>query len=154
MITQVQHFCRENMQRLTRLGPFADHVWVVSIRNSGEPSLLFPRGAPTNLLFLAFDDIETEEKGYARFTEDQARAIVDFILAAHEKVDTAVTLVTHCEAGMSRSAAVAEFARRVAGIDFERFRRDNFPQPFYPNGWVLRCLVREWMSRLGLEVDG
>lgn len=66
-----------------------------------------------DVLTLYFDDIEEPEHGLRLISFPQAIAIVKFIKAHSEDVDT---LLIHCFAGVSRSRAVGAFAREVLDI--------------------------------------
>ena len=66
-----------------------------------------------DVLTLYFDDIEEPEHGLRLISFPQAIAIVKFIKAHAEDVDT---LLIHCFAGVSRSRAVGAFAREVLDI--------------------------------------
>ena len=70
------------------------------------------------VLTLLFDDVVREVEGAQCFTEDMARQIIDFINANRHKVDT---LLVHCYAGRSRSAAVGAFAVKLLGGDNSRY---------------------------------
>ena len=58
------------------------------------------------ILWLCFDDIETEVPGVS-FNEEHARQIID-VVTSHSGVD----IYVHCMAGLSRSQAVAHFIAR------------------------------------------
>jgi predicted protein tyrosine phosphatase len=71
------------------------------------------------------------------FTKQQADAVVKF--CNDRKAETTDdVLLLHCDAGISRSGAVAEFAAEVFGIPFDVFFRQN-PQ-IMPNPFVRRLL--------------
>ena len=93
----------------------------------------------SNVLRLAFADIETEKpviieyKSKVKdsgktllivnpFTDAQAEEVFDFIDKI-KKGKRPVTLIVHCHAGVSRSAAVGEFAVKYLGGDYEAFRK-------------------------------
>lgn len=52
---------------------------------------------------LVFDDIESKSGDLVRFSEEQAKKVVSIA------EDNAPHIVVHCEAGMSRSAAIAKW---------------------------------------------
>ena len=66
-----------------------------------------------DVLTVYFDDIEEPEHGLRLISFPQAIAIVKFIKAHSEDVDT---LLIHCFAGVSRSRAVGAFAREILDI--------------------------------------
>ena len=82
------------------------------------------------VLTLYFDDFEEPESGVRLMNEEQAEQIIAF-LKAHQNVDT---MLIHCFAGRSRSAAVGKFAAELYGL----------PEPECPyyNSWVYGMLRR------------
>jgi predicted protein tyrosine phosphatase len=143
-----------------------DRVWVVSVTNSARCPLNCFEGwddGPVPLVqdgedrvALAFDDIEPKvdaasgiELGrdgrYVYFDEAMARRVCAFVDRAHR--DDAASddlLLVNCHAGVSRSGAIADFARTVVGMDYGEFRRLN-PQ-VVPNVFVRRLLFEAWME--------
>jgi predicted protein tyrosine phosphatase len=108
----------------------------------------------SNVLRLAFADVETEkpviieykskvkESGKQLlivnpFTSVQAEEIFDFI-GKMKRGKRPVTLVVHCHAGVSRSAAVGEFAVKYLGGDYEAFRKMH--PNILPNTLVMKKL--------------
>ena len=85
------------------------------------------------MLTLYFDDIEETEHGLKLISFPQAIAIVKFIKAHAEDVDT---LLIHCFAGVSRSRAVGAFAREV--LDIPPNDEGDF------NEYVYTILHRAW----------
>ncbi len=79
-------------------------------------------------LTLIFDDIEEPETGRIQMNEFQAELIITF-LRQYEKADT---ILIHCFAGKSRSAAIGKFAAELYGL----------PEPYCPyyNTWVYQTL--------------
>ena len=139
----------EDMTAFVRSG-IPDNVRIISITDL-DADLIFQNESDRVLTF-AFDDVEpTDMSGvtsspakYRLFSRADASRIVQAIQRWHAE-DTPLSLMVNCMAGVSRSAAVCEFAYRVCGINSEIFKRDN-PIRF-PNGHVLRLLVRESNSR-------
>ena len=113
---------------------------VVSIANPGSPHPEL-RESPHRLgvLRLAFDDVEPNRRdsrgGRTPMTPGQAREILAFVEAHLERLEL---IVVHCEAGVSRSPAVAAALWRwlegTRGPFFERFR---------PNAHVYRTMCDE-----------
>lgn len=87
------------------------------------------------VLNLQFDDFEEPESGIKLMNEQQAAQIIDFLMQ-HQDTET---ILIHCFAGKSRSAAVGKFAAELYG----------FPAPEYPyyNKWVYGMLCRVYSSR-------
>ncbi len=86
------------------------------------------------LLQLAFADIEQPIPGYTLFNDDHAHDILDFVTGHWRKIET---LMIHCEAGLSRSPAVAAAILRLKRRNADEFYDD----PYIPNPWVYRVLL-------------
>lgn len=89
-----------------------------------------------DILQLRFEDSTpadgcTEQGGF--FTKNQARQIIEFIRTYHSAEQT-YHLLIHCEAGISRSAAVAVFAASECRVPLSG-------QFAFLNPWVLKVLV-------------
>ena len=83
------------------------------------------------VLFLQFDD---EESGDRAMTPQHANTIVSFVKSLDDIVDE---LIVHCEAGVSRSAAVAAaISFSINGDDAEFFKF-----PFFPNRHCYRLVL-------------
>ena len=105
----------------------------ISIQDSGSWNYGFQ--LTTNrfcrgVLTLQFDDFEEPESGVKLMNEEQAMQIIAF-LRQYQNVDT---MLIHCFAGRSRSAAVGKFAAELYGV----------PEPECPyyNTWVYGILRR------------
>lgn len=86
-----------------------------------------------DVLRLQFHDFDRPVSGYIQFDDTHANQIVDFIKKHKDFPD----LIVHCEAGISRSAAVAAaISKYVNGNDLYFF------QHYLPNAWVYGRLVR------------
>ncbi len=71
------------------------------------------------------------------------RRVCDFVLRAHRDApERRDLLLVNCHAGVSRSGAIADFARSVTGVDYDSFRRLN-PQ-VVPNAFVRSTLMAAW----------
>lgn len=92
------------------------------------------------VLFLSFDDVEDDDKFYTPISDIDALNIKDFI----EENKDVETLVVHCDAGVSRSAAVA------AAVGKYLFNDDMFifgrPR-FCPNRTVYRKVLKAFYDR-------
>lgn len=74
---------------------------------------------------------------YILFDEKMANRVVKFVdrlIASKEEI----VLVAHCDAGISRSGAVAQFAAERASLDMEDFWMEN--RQLSPNPFVKRLL--------------
>ena len=89
----------------------------------------------TKVLFLQFDDVDANDKKYKPMRPDQAQRTVDFV---KENLDAELCIV-HCDAGVSRSAAVAAaIGKFINGDDMFIFGRPRFS----PNTHVYACSFR------------
>ena len=109
------------------------HHAVISLTDPGSdvPGLP-PLESRTRWMVESFYDLDQQSiEGYARMTPEQAKRIAAFVRKMPEPV-----LLIHCEAGVSRSPAVAAaVAKFLFGDDQEWFDR------FYPNRWVYRLTL-------------
>jgi predicted protein tyrosine phosphatase len=125
---------------IERLSPHdVPHV-VVSITTTAEDVAKIP-SAPScrGVLRLSFPDLDVPlSDGPPLFCEEQAHAIWEFVLEHRPEVRR---IVLHCDAGVSRSPAVAAAIARGLGLDdaefFKRYR---------PNMRVYRTLLEVWQS--------
>lgn len=108
----------------------------ISILSPGRAqAVLHPEIDP--VLRLYFEDTTGKEgttSGPGIFSTDHAREILDFI-HHHRDKPTPYHLLVHCEAGISRSAAVAVFAASECSIPLTG-------QLAFLNPWVLSVLVK------------
>jgi predicted protein tyrosine phosphatase len=116
----------------------APHV-IISIADPGSPQpKIRPSGLCRGILRLRFHDAEPTEGFISppeikQMTQQQALAIWQFVLT--HLLDIKLVVV-HCEAGMSRSPAVAAAICRGLGGDDSRFF-----QEYQPNMLVYRLLL-------------
>jgi len=93
---------------------------------------------PLGFSDIDFDSLKNECKPYkkeAAFNKYHAKNIIEFL----DNHRPGQALAIHCEAGISRSAAVGEFAKEYLGEDGCYFHR----KIVYPNQHVLRLLRKE-----------
>lgn len=118
---------------------------IVSICNTDGSMIHWFKKQHNNVLNIDFDDstFDDEESGIFSITESQAKDIVDFF-ENNIHVDN---FIVHCEAGISRSAAVA-----VCFVDFLHINgirditlHENFS--FHPNPKVERLIHKEFSNR-------
>lgn len=136
-------------------------VWVISITDPASPPLFLEM---SNVLPLQFHDVDadrydpqaitilpsgewlqdpeaprTETPQIVPFTSEMAAAVVQFVMRAHnDPEDCSDVLVVNCMAGVSRSGAVADFARVACRVPFESFAKSN--RHIVPNPYVRRLL--------------
>jgi predicted protein tyrosine phosphatase len=98
---------------------------------------------------LHFDDITDRDnkwadqiEGMTLFNESHAKTIIDFLL---DLPDTITVLFCSCDAGISRSGAVGEFAQYLFSIEWAKFHSWN--PNILPNSYVKTLLFRELGKR-------
>ena len=92
------------------------------------------------LLQMAFPDIDLPRKGFDPFTEDQANEVLDFT-EMYWKVAEVVML--HCEAGISRSAAIGAALHKIyVGGD-----NDQYWKWYRPNARVYSEMLKAAVKR-------
>ena len=118
---------------------------IVSICNTDGSMIHWFNKPHDNVLNIDFDDstFDDEEAGIYSITEQQASQIVDFF-ENHAHVQN---FVVHCEAGISRSAAVA-----VCFVDYLHMNgardvtlHENYS--FHPDPKVERLIHKEFAKR-------
>lgn len=97
---------------------------LISISCPGDPAPL--QSGWGRILRLEFDDIDrrsmvdwykkTTGKTLRLFDENQAQTVIDFIDTLPKTIDV---LVVHCDAGVSRSAAIARFSAMKLGCPLQ-----------------------------------
>ena len=88
------------------------------------------------VLYLFFDD---EVVGDNTFSDEQAEQIIRFVDVWKSVVER---LVVHCDAGVSRSAAVCAAMKRYLGFD----NQDIFKcQQYEPNPLVYETLIQQFL---------
>jgi predicted protein tyrosine phosphatase len=91
------------------------------------------------VLRLSFVDAEDASDRFAEadlFSSEQAQQIWALVVEHHTEIER---IVVHCDAGISRSAAVAAALARRFGGDETQF----FSGKYHPNARVYRMLVEE-----------
>lgn len=91
------------------------HWAVISITQPGEKVDL--RSGWHSVLRLHFHDIDQPEDPYTLFDESHAKQIIDFVSAVNDSGQVEGILV-HCQAGISRSAAVARWIADQCELPF------------------------------------
>jgi predicted protein tyrosine phosphatase len=86
-----------------------------------------------------------KEYGHGLMTDDRANQILDFVEGIKDEVEL---IVCHCEAGVSRSSAVAAAVLRIlTGSDNEIFN----DRRYIPNRFVYRKILNAWEERKANE---
>lgn len=78
--------------------------------------------------------------GHGLFRDNQAAEIVDFVERIKERIKG---ILVHCEAGVSRSAAVAAVIELILNGSNERVFQDR---RYSPNQYVYRKLLHAWQG--------
>ena len=127
----MNHFCEPG---ITEYPKYSDTYAVISIQDTPDGGFGFEfrenkycRG----VLTLYCDDIEKPVSGLHLLNHSQALEMVRFIRAHEHDVDT---LLIHCFAGLSRSAAVGMIAHEIYGLPV--------PEKEYYNRYVYDLLKR------------
>lgn len=123
-----------------------DKVNIISINDTWDK----PAFSDTpNILTLFFSDIDEEyydmpENIQARlilFSDEHMRKIIDFI----NNMDKERTLLVHCHAGISRSAAVALFVQALYGTE-EEFKLMFKQFDICPKRFIFKKLVNYYVT--------
>ncbi|MDX1985648.1 MAG: tyrosine-protein phosphatase [Candidatus Obscuribacter sp.] len=149
MITLVKALSRQHMEsNLSEYLRAQNRIFISVVDCNASPVF----GESERVLTVRFDDVspemfesqtvyerilsQMEELGrpYRTFTEEQARAILQFALPFHRLAE-AVELFVHCTMGVSRSGAIASYLAELCQVDMQTFGRLN-PQ-IVPNQLVL-----------------
>lgn len=87
-----------------------------------------------------FPDLDLPRQMEGMFDGEKARAILDFVESIKDKIDV---LAIHCEAGLSRSPAIA------GALSKHYFESDTyfFDPPYCPNMLVYRCMMNAIVER-------
>jgi predicted protein tyrosine phosphatase len=142
--------------RIAALAERHDRVWIISITSpycstsTNQCPPLVQDGE--DRIALQFDDVDLDppdpdlcDPDAVFFNREMAQKVVDFLRVANQG-DTSDLLVVNCHMGVSRSGAVANFARSVFNIDFSDWRRLN-PQVI-PNVLVSSLLFNAWENSI------
>lgn len=98
-----------------------------------------------DILGLHFSDIDIHIDDCILFDKTHAQEILDFYGKWMEKVST---IVIHCNAGISRSPAVAAALSLIDSGDDKKIW-DN--RAFYPNRHVYRTIINQYHDFIGLQ---
>ena len=113
---------------------------VISISTVGDTAPMFNEHPGVMVFYTFFDDVDEGDKFYHPITDRQANDIADFARGLTD-IDT---LVVHCDAGVSRSAAVAAaIGKYFTGDDMFIFGRPRFT----PNRTVYRKVLTALFER-------
>lgn len=151
----ISEFIVYNRTTIESIDPHEVPHVIVSIRSPKDPNeARLPVGQHTlGVLRLTFHDMDDAHMAYPAirqeyeaqcFSRDQARQIVTLVRSNPQ----AQRLLVHCDAGFSRSPAVAAaLSKALTGDDRKFFMR------YSPNMRVYRMLLEEYMGAAGAN-DG
>lgn len=163
MIKDIRIFPRSEIENLINTGAVwnIEYPWaLISIWGSTSP--LIPEESKTEFEILAskgcadyktiqFHDITKKqydhfkslykgaEKRFILFSKSKARNIIDYINFLRDD-EREITLVIHCEQGVSRSGAIGLFACRYLGLNERRFKLLH--PKIRPNAFVYDTLCK------------
>ena len=121
----------------------SNEIAYISISEPGECSHWFENGQQ-NVLNIDFWDVNDYDiDGIKGLTNEQAQTIYEFI-ENKTKDNPYITFYVHCQAGYSRSQAIAEFLQDCYGYKIERVVTGMG----FPNSHVLRLLKRLYYKEL------
>ncbi len=113
----------------------SDDRWAcISIANREDDFADIQKRSRVALLQVAFADIVHRDPKLIRFDDDHAHDILDFITHHWNRIRT---LMIHCDAGISRSSAVAAAIGKLKFGDGSDFCEE----PFQPNPHVFQTLL-------------
>jgi len=115
-----------------------ENSWFISMYGSSEESPFFKQ-PHKNVLLLQVDDIDKEHEDLILFTKDQAQQVFEFF----KKLGDDFSLIIHCGAGVSRSGAIAEFARVFFNLNYDEFKNDN--PHILPNIHIVQTLRDQYL---------
>lgn len=110
-------FVSQSEAELLPVVPLQSDVALISISTPGTwPPIL---ASFLELLSVEFHDVEDYAEPWVVFSNDHAKAIVEFVARIHS-AEKEWRCIVHCKAGLSRSAAVAIYVAAAAGCEFAR----------------------------------
>ena len=126
---------------------YAERYAVISITDFlSKPAYIHDKPGKKAVLRLQFDDVKSESGTagpYHYCTPDHADAICRFVKRVYDQVDQ---IVVHCEAGVSRSAAIAcTLAELIEGSNpfIGALKKDGQPK-YFPNEFVCQAIKAAW----------
>ena len=100
-----------------------NHAFISIIDPGSEEIKLRTNPFTMGVLRMAFHDLDKPIVGYDLFSKEEAKQILDFINSIKNKIDL---IIVNCEAGISRSAAVAcSLSKILNGEDTWLIKRYN-----------------------------
>lgn len=104
-----------------------------------------------SILWLYFDDIESVHPPYS-FSSSQAHQIIETVTCIL-KSNPQVTIAVHCEAGVSRSQAIAHFITSHFGTPSQIAEIENRDVPQKAGNKLVRTLLEQTFTQHKKEVS-
>lgn len=104
-----------------------------------------------SILWLYFDDIESINPPYS-FSSSQAHQIIETVTCIL-KSNPQITIVIHCEAGVSRSQAIAHFIASHFGTPFQLAEIESRNVPKKTGNSLVRTLLEQTYTQYKKEVS-
>lgn len=136
---------------IKRYRPITETV-LISVQGSGdlEKSRNFiSHSRYRSILWLYFDDIESVNPPYS-FSPSQARQIIETVVAI-EANSPKTTIAVHCEAGVSRSQAIAHFIATHFGTPSGIAEIENRDVPQKAGNKLVRTLLEQTFDQYRKE---
>ncbi len=124
-VTFISEYLAQQMFPLKGIGVIS----ISSPPSTFTPDLLKPGWE--HILHLKFYDIDRDQGDWKTISDEQAEILVEWLEGLKDKING---VLAHCEAGISRSAAVAIFIRDVYQAELKR------PAPLYNRGVYTKLL--------------
>lgn len=102
-----------------------------------------------SILWLYFDDIESVNPPYS-FSSSQARQIIETVTCIL-KSNPQITIAVHCEAGVSRSQAIAHFIASHFGTPSQVAEIENRNVPKKTGNSLVRTLLEQTFTQYRKE---
>lgn len=124
-------------------------ISVQDVRNTHKSRNFVSHSLYRSILWLYFDDIESVNPPYS-FSSSQARQIIETVTCIL-KSDPQVTIAVHCEAGVSRSQAIAHFIVSHFGIPSQIAEIESRAVPKKAGNSLVRILLEQTFTQYRKE---
>ena len=93
---------------------------VISITSAKDPEITLPKNIyRVSQLFLKFDDVQDIDERFIYFDRGMAKDIFDFV---ESYINSVSLIVVQCQAGISRSVAVASALSKIINYTDDKIR--------------------------------
>jgi len=150
MFASIKAYSRQAMRRIKDKLLKDDNTVIISINDVGD-RLLFEGADSHRVHSFVFSDLSPrivcefigDLEKVRLISEADSFSIVSIIKDINDRPDL-IHLAVHCSAGVCRSGAVCEFARRISNFNGQIFIKDN--PNIMPNSWVLDKLFESYLN--------